>query len=172
MNDPERAPGGITLGMGVSQPAGDAGNDEDREIERDLFALGLMAIKELLQIHAIYVFHDHEILLPELAEVVGLDDVRVDQICHQPGFADKVVLELNDGRIFFADQFDGHGLAELSGAALDGFKNQSHAAIGDLTNHLVVSLVEDVFDRLHGVRRCGGTLAMQAAKFNLARNVL
>jgi len=40
----------------------------------------------MLKVHAAHKFHHHEILSANLAEMVGLDDVGMDQIGHQPGF--------------------------------------------------------------------------------------
>jgi hypothetical protein len=46
-------------------------------------------------------------------EVVGLDDVGVDQVGDEPGFADEILLEFRDGRVLLANEFDGDHLAKL-----------------------------------------------------------
>ena len=85
----------------------------------------------------------------DLAQVVGLDDVRVDQVGHEPGLADEVLLELGDRRVLLADQLNGDRLPELAGAQLVRLVDDAHAALGELTDHLVVDLVENLADGGH-----------------------
>jgi hypothetical protein len=46
--------------------------------------------------------------------------------------------------ILLADQLDGDDLPEIARAELHGLVDDAHAALGDLADHLVVQLVEDV----------------------------
>jgi hypothetical protein len=131
-------------------------DNEGGEIGRDPAADGAVALEELLQVHTRDVFHHHEVLPADLAEVVGLDDVGVDEVGHEPGLADEVLLELLDRRVLLADQFDRDDLLEISGAALVGHVDDTHAALRELLDHLIVDFVEDVFDRGHVVKKRPG----------------
>ena len=162
----------ITFVVGVSEPSGDARNDERGEIDRHLFAKLAVAFDELLQIHAPHKLHHHEILAAHLSQVVSLNDVGVDQVGDESGFADEIVLELFDCRVFFPDQFDGDDFAEISRAELHRFVNQAHSAFRDLSGHLIVEFAEDVFDCCHGVRSARDSAAGKYADWSSARNLL
>ena len=78
-------------------------------------------------------------------EMVHLDNVRVDQIGDQASLPDEVLLEFLDRGVLLTDQLDGYCLAESAGPELDGLINHAHAAFGDLPDHLILELIEDVF---------------------------
>ena len=96
-----------------------------------------MALEKLLQVHASHVLHHHEILVVELTKVVGLDDVGVDQVGDEPGLADEVFLKLGDGGELFADKFNGNLFTKSSGADLEAFVDDAHAARRDLADEFV-----------------------------------
>ena len=75
--------------------------------------------------------------------MVGLDDVGVDQVGHQLGFADEVLDELLLVGVVLADDLDGDALDEVAGAVLLGFVDDAHAAFEDLAHDLVAELVLD-----------------------------
>ena len=78
-----------------------------------------------------------------LAEVVGLDDVRVNQVGDQLGLADEVLDEhLLAGEIR-ADDLDGHALDEIARAVLLGLKDDAHAAFKNLADNLVAKAALD-----------------------------
>jgi len=108
-----------------------------------------MTIEELFEAHALHVFHHHEILPSHLAEVVGLDDVGMDQIRDEAGFADEVLLKLLEGGVFLANQLDGDPFPEFSGAVLHGLIHDAHAPFCNGADQFVVNLVNDVFDGAH-----------------------
>ena len=110
----------VGLGVRVGQPARDAAGDEHGQFLRQLaFPVGELA-RELLQIHAANQFHADETNAVGLAEMIGLDDVRVDQVGDELGLADEVLDEhLLAGEIR-ADDFDGHALDEFARAVLLG----------------------------------------------------
>jgi len=81
--------------------------------------------------------------------VVRLNNIRVDKIGDKSRFADEVILEFLDGRVFFTDQFNGNDLAKVARSSLLSFINHPHAAFRDFAHHLVVELVEDMFNRRH-----------------------
>jgi hypothetical protein len=129
----------------ISESAGDPGNNEGGYVDWDLTIEDPMTFNQLLEMHAAHKFHYHEILSANLTEVIGLDDIGVDQVGDESGFADKVFLELRNGGLFFADELNGDNLAEITRTALDGFIHQPHAALSDLAGKLVVQLIEDMF---------------------------
>ena len=49
----------------------------------------MLAVEKLLEVHAGDELHHHEVLPADLAEVVGLDDVGMDQVGHEAGLADE-----------------------------------------------------------------------------------
>jgi len=136
--------------MGVGEAAGDPGDEEGGEIHRHGASHGLVPLQELLEIYAADKLHHREILAVGLPEMVGLDDVGVDQIRHQPGLADEVILDFINGRAFLAYDYYGHDLAEIARAELLGLVNQPHAALGNLAHHLVVDFGEYLVGGSHG----------------------
>ena len=109
-----------------------------------------VAFDELLEVDATDKFHDHEVLATDVAEVVGLDDVGVDQIGDEAGFTDEILLKLFEGGVFFANEFHRDDFSEIARAELDRFVNDAHPALCDFTSHLVMEFVEDVLDGGHG----------------------
>jgi hypothetical protein len=75
--------------------------------------------------------------------VVGLDDVGVDEVGHQPGFADEVLLKLLDARILLPNELDGYQFAKVPCAVLEGLIHEAHAALGNLPQQLVMKFVEN-----------------------------
>ena len=77
-----------------------------------------MALNKLLQVHAFDEFHHHEILASDLTEVIGLDNVGMDQICNESCLTDEVALELCDRRIFLPNNFYRDDFPEIAGPEL------------------------------------------------------
>ena len=73
----------------------------------------------------------------ELPKVVRLDDVGVDQIGDESGFADEVFLKLGDGGVLFTDELYGDLLAESTSADLEAFVDDAHAAGRDLADEFI-----------------------------------
>ena len=149
MDDVQVVAVAVALLVGVGEPARHPGDDEGGQVDGHLAVELAVLLEELLDVVAPHVLHDHEVLAADLPEVVGLDDVRVDQVRHEPGLPDEVLLELGDGGVLLADQLHGDRLPELAGPQLVRLVHDSHAALGDGPDHLVVDLVEDLFDRGH-----------------------
>ena len=59
-----------------------------------------MLLEKILEVHAIHVLHDHEVLAPQFYEVVGLEDICVDEVGYQASFAYEIAAKLLDGREF------------------------------------------------------------------------
>src|SRR5215212_9929661 len=105
-----------------------------------------MLLEELLEVNPSNKFHDHEILSADLPEVIGLNDVRVDQVRHQTSFADEVVLELLNRGVFLANQLYRDHLTKVSRSQLLCLVHHSHPTVGNLSRHLIMQLIENVFD--------------------------
>jgi hypothetical protein len=82
-----------------------------------LFLVGQLA-GELLQIHAADQFHRDETHAVRLAEMIRLDDVRVDQVGDELGLADEILDEHLLAREIGADDLDGHAFDEIARAVL------------------------------------------------------
>jgi hypothetical protein len=143
MNDPQRPPILVRLGVRVSQPARDAARDEHRQFDRQHAVLFRQPVRELLEIHPADELHGDEVDAARLAQMIGLDDVRVDQVRDQFRLANEVVDEdLLVGEAL-ANDFDGDALDEFTRAALLGFVNDPHSAFAQLANDLVVEVALD-----------------------------
>src|SRR6478736_3341607 len=160
--------------MGVAEATADAGGDEDSHVQGHLAAEFGVAFDKLFEIYAPYELHRHEVLFANLAEVVRLEDVGVDEVGHEPGLADEILLELRDARVLLANQLDGDDLAEIADSLLGGFVDQSHAAFGQFAGEFVLKLVEDVLEgsRRHGPEKNRPGDAWQELCSNIARFLL
>ena len=99
-----------------------------------------MLLEELLEVHAADKLHHHEVLAADLAQVIGLNDVGMDQVGDQFRFADEIFDEGFLVGVALADDFDGDALDEVARAVLFGFVNDAHAAFKDFSNNLVAEL--------------------------------
>jgi hypothetical protein len=81
--------------------------------------------------------------------MVGLDNVGMDQVGDEASFADEVFLEFLDRGILFTNQLNRYHFTKIAGTELMRFINDSHAAIRNLARHLIMKLVENVFDGRH-----------------------
>ena len=102
---------------------------------------------ELFQVHPADQLHRDEVNSIRLAQVIGLDNVGVDQIRDELGLADEVFDEhLLAGEIG-PDDLDGHALDEIARAALLGFIHDAHAALKDFADDFVAEFVLDGEER-------------------------
>ena len=108
----------------------------------------MQLLGELLQVHPVDQFHADEIKPARLAQVVGLDDVGVDQVRHQLGFADEILDELFLVGVILADDLHGHALDEIARAVLFGLIDDAHAAFENLADDFVAELA------LNGKQTC------------------
>jgi hypothetical protein len=72
--------------------------------------------------------------------MVGLDDVRVDQIGDKLGLADEILDEHLLARVMGADDLDGDALDEITRTFLLSFIDNPHAALKDFADDFVVKL--------------------------------
>src|SRR5256885_16494180 len=100
-------------------------------------------MSELLEGHPADKFQRNEIKAACFAKMIGLNDIRVDQVGHQPGFANEIIDELLLVRIILADDFDGNAFDEVPRAVLLGFIHNAHAALENFPHNLVPELVLD-----------------------------
>src|SRR5204862_2246277 len=78
------------------------------------------------------------------AQMIRLDDIGVDQVGYEFGFANKIINELLLVCVILANHFDSNAFDEAARAQLLGFVHHAHPALKDLANDLVMKLV------LHG----------------------
>lgn len=109
---------------------------------------------------------------PPACEVIGLDNVGMDQVGNESCLTNEVALELCDRRIFFPDNFYRDDLPEIAGSKLHGLVDEAHAALRDLAGHLVVEFVEDVLKFSHGKGGRGRDDHWQERISYSARNLL
>ena len=79
--------------------------------------------------------------------MVGLDNVRVDQVGDELGLADEILDEHLLAREIGPDDFDGDALDEILRAVLFGFIDNAHAALKDFAGDFVAKFVLDCEQR-------------------------
>ena len=100
-------------------------------------------LRELFEVHAANQLHRDEVNARGFAEMIGLDDVGVDQVRDQLGFADEIIDELFLVGVILANDFDGDAFDEFARAVLLGFVNDAHAAFKNLADDFVAKFVLD-----------------------------
>jgi hypothetical protein len=80
--------------------------------------------------------------------MIGLDDVGMDQVGHQLGFADEILDELLLVGVILADDLHGDALDKVARAMLLGLVHDAHAALENLADDLVAEIT------LNGKQRC------------------
>ncbi len=124
----------------VSASTRDAADDEDGEFEREYAVFVGELSGELFEVCAPDQFHRDEENLAGGTEMIGLDDVGVNQVGHQFGFADKVFDERLLVGVTLANDLDGDAFDEVARAVLLGLIDDTHAALKNLSNDLVAEL--------------------------------
>ena len=137
---PRVLPGVVGLRVGVSQSARHAAGDEDGQFHRDDAPLVGHLVGELLQIDAVDQFHADEVKPARLAQMVGLDDVGVDEVGHELGLADEILDELLLAGVILPDDFHRHALDKVARAVLLGFVHHAHSPLENLADYLVAEL--------------------------------
>src|SRR5437016_5878512 len=129
--------------MGVSQPSSHAANDEHRQFPRQHPPLIGQLLRKLLEVYTADQLHRDKINSARFSQMIGLDDIGVNQVRNEFGFANKVINELLLVCIILANHFDGNAFDEATRAQLLGFVHHAHPALKDLANDLVMKLVLD-----------------------------
>ena len=104
---------------------------------RQLAALVGELLGELFEVHAADQFHGDEVDAVGFAEVVGLDDVGVDQVRDELGLADEILDEGLLAGVVGADDLDGDAFDEVARAVLLGLVDDAHAALENLADDFV-----------------------------------
>ena len=86
------------------------------------------------------------------AEVVGLDDVGVDEVGDELRFADEILDEDLLVREILANDLDRDALGETASAFLLTFVNNAHPAFAEFAKDLVVKVALDGEQPGHGAR--------------------
>lgn len=149
MDDAEGLAVLVGLGVGVGEAARDAAGDEHRQFERQLFAFVAQLMGELFEVDAPDQFHGDEEHAIGFTEVIGLNDVGVDEVRYQFGLADEVFDESFLAGVVGAHHLDGDALDEVARAPLLGFIHDAHAALENLPDDIVTKFVLDAEQR-HG----------------------
>jgi len=133
----------VGLGVGIGEAASDAADDENCQFARQDAAFVSQLLGKLLEVNAPDQFHRDEVNAAGLAEMISLNDVGVDQVGDELGFADEVLDELFLVGVVLADDFDGDTLDEIAGAVLLGLIDDAHAAFENFADDVVPKLVLD-----------------------------
>src|SRR6266446_1156004 len=143
VHDAQRLSVLVGFGMGVSQTPCHAAHNEHGQFLRQHPLLIGQLLGKLLEVHTADQFHRDKINASRFAEMVGLDYVGVDQVCHKFGFSDKVIDELLLVSVILPNHFNRDALDEAARAQLLSFVHYAHAAFKNFANDLVMKLVLD-----------------------------
>src|SRR5688500_2221776 len=152
MDNPEMLSVFVSFRMRVSESAGDAAGDENRKFDGERMFLFAELVRELFEVHAANQFHGDEVDSACFAQVIGLNDVGMDEVGDEFCFADKVFNEdLLIGEIL-ANDLDCNTLGETARAFLLTFVNNAHPAFAEFAKDLVVEVALDGEQPWHGAR--------------------
>lgn len=104
---------------------------------------------ELFEVDAADQLHGDVIGAARLSEVVGLDDVGVDEVGDELGLADEIFDERLLVGVALADDFDGDALDEAARALLLGLIDDAHAALENFADHFVAQFAVDGEEDCH-----------------------
>lgn len=157
VDDAEGATVPVGFGVGIGQAACDPADDENGQFFGQATSPEGVLLGELLEVDAADEFHGNEVNAVSFAEVIGLDDVGVDEIGHQFGFADEIGDELGLAGVLLADDLDGHPLGEAVGTVLFGLVHDAHPALGEFAHDFVAAIRLDGEQRHKGMVAHGGS---------------
>ena len=140
----------IGLGMGVGQPTSHTRNNEHRQLDGQLPSPLLQLLAELLQVHPTDELHADVTGSAGLPEMVGLDDIGVDQVRHQLGLPDEVLDELRLPGVLLADDLDRNTLQEAPRSMLESLVDNAHSAFIDLADDFVAQFTGNGGHLRHG----------------------
>src|SRR5262249_24956828 len=98
---------------------------------------------KLFKIDAANQLHRNEEHASDFSQMIGLDDVGMNEIGDQFCFADEVINKGVLVGVILADHLDGNTLHEVAGAVLFGFIDHAHAAFEYLAYDLVPKFIFD-----------------------------
>src|SRR5262249_46893977 len=133
----------VGLRMGVGQAAGHAAGNEHRQFLGQDLTLVRELVGKLLKIHSPNEFHGDKRHAVRLAQLVGLDDVGVNQVRHQLRLANEVLNEhLLAGEVW-TDNFDGDAFDKITRPQLLGLVHNSHTTLKNFADDVVAEFVLD-----------------------------
>jgi hypothetical protein len=141
MNNTERFIVSVAFRMGVSQTSGHAADNEYRQFPGQHSVFVDQLLGELFQVHTSNQFHRDEIDPTRLTEVIRLDNVGVDEIRNEFGFANEIIDELFLICVILANDLDGDSLDKPLRALLLRFIHYSHSALKNFADDFITKLV-------------------------------
>ena len=137
----------VGFGVGIGQTPGDAADDKDSEFLRQNAAFVRKLLGKLFEVDPANELHRDEKDAARFAEVISLNDVGVDEVGDELGFADKIFDELFLVGVVLADDFDGDAFDEVARSMLFGFVNDAHSAFENFADNVVAEFVLDGEER-------------------------
>ena len=168
MDNAQRTPILVGLRMRVGEAPSHAARDKDGILHGKDPSLLLQLSAKLLQVHAPDQFHRNEEAPGVLTQMIGLNDVGMDQVGDQLGFANKVLNKLRLRGKILANDLDRDALEKLLGSRLLSLVNNSHPALKYFADDVIPDLVlnsekdshkPDVPSSTHQVKTCVTTRA-------------
>src|SRR5207244_5174730 len=143
MNDSERLAVQVGFRVGVSQSARDAAGDEHSQFGRQEPMFLVELLLDLFKVHPAEQFHRDEINVVCLPQMVGLNDIRMNEVGDELGLADKIVDELLLVGVALANDLDVYAFYEIARTVLLGFVYDSHAAFINFADNVISELAMD-----------------------------
>jgi hypothetical protein len=140
VDDPQRPPVEVGLGVGVGQRPTHLRHDVEPEARRQRRAGAVRPPHQTPQVPAVDQLHHQEEPAAGLADVEDLDDVVVVEAHRDVGLVDQHVAELLVGVEGGEDPFEDHHFLEPLRAVLLGQEDLGHAAFRDLPDDGVASV--------------------------------
>src|SRR5262249_4312111 len=125
------------------QTARHSAGDEYGQFTGQWTAFISQLLGELFEIHAADQLHRDKKHPIRFAEMIGLDDVGMDQIGDEFGFSDEIFDESLLVGIVLPNHFDGDALDEIPGAELFRLVNDAHPALKNLSYNFVSEVTLD-----------------------------
>ena len=117
-------------------------------------------MREVFEIDAANQFHRDKTQAVRFAEMVGLDDVRMNQIGDEFGLANEIIHEHFLAAEVGPDDFDGDALDEIARAVLLRFIHDAHATLENFPGDFIAKFVLD--DEERHARMVGNCPAMSS----------
>ena len=147
--------------MGIGEAPDHAAGDEHRHFDRKETPFLGQLLAELFKIDAADQLHRNVENAFGFPKMVGLDDVGMDQIGDQLGFANEIGDEFLVVGIVLADNLDRHPFDEIPRALLLGFVNDAHAAFKNLADDVVSQIAIYGEKCAHRRRKCPNCIESQ-----------
>ena len=135
----------IAMEQTLAVCVGEAACDLRRVVDRDRLGEAAVSRDDLGERRAVDQFHHDEVRIVLVADVEGVDDVGMRELCGRFGLLVEAANELVVGGVLFAQHFDRDAPAQQDiGAAVD----RRHAAFAELAVEPVAIVEDALFDQL------------------------